>query len=732
MPDQLTCSKCGKSCGGDHPIRSQCPSCGAPMGNTTSEESTPATLPYVPSQDASLPVLPLEIPGFSIQEMIGRGGMGLVYRARQLNLNREVALKVMPPMMAVHKANLERFRHEASVAAALTNSQILPVYDILDVDGVPVLVLPFIAGQNLRQIIEEHWLNCAAASNPSKRTADLHYLRKILPLLDQLVEAVAVLHQADILHRDIKPSNLLVDAQGHLWLADFGLARLGTDSSDVSGVVGTRGYMSPEQVAGTADVDARADLFSVGVTFYRALTGKLPFGSKRIFESEPLPAPPSRYQPSLSRDVDAVVLKALEPVRGRRYASTRELADDWRRARQGLLPKARSVSFLYRCGRWLDRRRWQALGVMLAGMLLAVLAAVSFYEPPALPPENLRKVALTTEPQGAQVALVPIDEYGDLQEKEVIRPGQKTPLVMEKVPAGNYLVVVNVPGHGFHEVRRLVPNKYQGGGSYRHDRWRQLGDGTVELTTVVIPPQELVQKDLVHIPGGKFIMGRDFRGGISLERTLSSPAHDRAVASFYLDRTEVTVGQFEKVRSLPLELKNDASLPDFKNYPVTFISFPKALETAEMMGKRLPTETEYEFAATDAGRRDYPWGDDAGKLEDISWGPAPVGTPAFDRSPAGVQGLYSNIAEWTESLGVRYTPALHPSILRFKTGGEDYFKQFLNNRVARGGPSWMFHPNSPREPLLGPRSRAFLDQNQANPSLGFRCARSEKPRFLEP
>src|SRR5262245_10825358 len=228
MSLQLKCPRCGSSAEltPGEPTPSSCPKCGGPLASTDGDATLTQTQSLGSYAAQRIAALALDVPGFEVKEEIGRGGMGIVVRARQLSLNREVALKVLPPTLAGDVARLDRFRHEATMAAALTNSHILPLFDILEISGVPVLVLPFIVGQNLARLISNHRASREKLGGAERRAFDQKYLQLVLPLLDQLLEAVAVIHEVKILHRDIKPSNVLIDAHHHLWLADFGLAQL--------------------------------------------------------------------------------------------------------------------------------------------------------------------------------------------------------------------------------------------------------------------------------------------------------------------------------------------------------------------------------------------------------------------------------------------------------------------------------------------------------------------------
>jgi formylglycine-generating enzyme required for sulfatase activity len=743
---QLKCPKCGSSAeftpGERSPI--SCPKCGGPLASTDGDATATETILFQKTAaDAAAPFL---IPGFLIREKIGEGGMGLVFRARQLSLQREVALKVLPPALTADPANLDRFRYEATVAAKLTNSHILPLFDILDVAGAPVLVLPFIDGPNLSQIITRHHEERKALAGGARGAADRAYLQQVLPLLDQLAEAVEVIHEAKILHRDIKPSNLLVDSRGHLWLADFGLARLGQEGGG-GRAQGTPGYMSPEQAAAEA-VDERGDIFSVGATMYKALTGDLPFERRVTFTDVPL-TPPSHKQAGLSRDLDAVVLKALALDRDQRYQTATELRDDWRRAREGLLPHARNTTFARRWGRGLSRHRWKVGALMMALLALTLAAAFSFWEPSNV---ETRTVRVITEPPGAQLVLVPIDEYGDFRVKDIIRPSQRSPALIRRLPVGNYLIVANLPEHGFHEVYRVVPGKVQGLGAYRHNSWTTTIDGAIQVTTIVIPRSADIERDMILIPGGEFTMGADLGGDLWKNiSSLSRPAHQRSVESYFIDRTEVTVKQHQRIRAVPLGMRSayGSAMGDLQELPVTHVSFHQAQEMAELLGKRLPTEAEYEYAATNRGNTEYPWKDnDAAKVQQVLWAKPqawPVGSLEFDVTELGVKGLYSNVAEWTSSMQVPYSAKLHPAKLRLGHKGEDYFlNDFLDLRMIRGGPSFLAnatldpasHPNPElgakfaRESQLGPRHRFGMNRDDFSSGIGFRGARSAKPRFL--
>jgi serine/threonine-protein kinase len=694
--------------------------------------SEAATTPEQPRQQ--LPAPSFQVPGFEILGEIGRGGMGIVYRAHQLSLARDVALKRLPPALAADPDRLERFRNEAKVAAQLTDAGIVPVFDILELAEGPVLVMPYIAGRDLEHILADRRAVLAgeAATNrhPWAVLNNREFLDRVLPLLDKVLAAVTVIHRADILHRDIKPSNILVANDGQVWLSDFGLARLGSEAVHTSpGIgLGTRGFMSPEQWEGLEDIDGRADIFAVGATIYKALTLELPYGKDRLSPRTPSPVPPSQRQPPLTRDFDAVVLKALELERKDRYQTAQEFQEDWLRVRQGSLPHARRPGWGLRLGRQMRRHPGTVVALLLAAAVLGLLGLVLFSilaPPPPLPPPAdptiYRQVRVTTEPAGARVVLVPLDSItGEPQPNKALRPADRTPLTLPRVPVGEYLVVAEVAGRGFHEVYREVPHpdRFVGRPNAPHLFWKELADGTIELVPIKIIILDIT-KGMVRFHGGEFTMGTKALDG--------APPHRRTIPAFYLDSTEVTVGDFKKISKLPGELLQKR--PSDRD-AVSYVTFDQAVDYAERVGKRLPDEAEYEFAATEGGTRDYPR--DVQVVPVQTWVFGEVGLAAQGIVPPqpAVFGLYGNVAEWTTSWNYPY-PSSHPLALAHRRSPE-MLTIFGEDRMVRGGPySVVIGRPDPKELAWGPRWRHGIRRTASHPGLGFRCARSVQPRFLD-
>jgi len=238
-------------------------------------------------------------PQLEILELLGKGGMGAVYKARQPALDRLVAVKILPPEIGTDPAFAERFTREARALAKLSHQNIVSVFDFGQANGQYYFMMEYVDGANLRHVIE------TGAIKPEEALA----------VVPQICEALQFAHDEGIVHRDIKPENILLDKQGRVKIADFGLAKLlgkAPGESTLTGThqaMGTLHYMAPEQMQGAAAVDHRADIYSLGVVFYEMLTGELPLGR---FE------PPSK-KVQIDVRLDDVVLRSLESAPARRY-----------------------------------------------------------------------------------------------------------------------------------------------------------------------------------------------------------------------------------------------------------------------------------------------------------------------------------------------------------------------------------------------------------------------------
>ncbi len=315
------------------------------------------------SMEGFTSIKPIDIPGYSIKKQLGRGGMGVVYLARDEHLERLVAIK----MLAAHATHLrDRFDSEIRAVAALKHPNIAQLYASNEMNGVPFFVMEYVDGESL----ESH------LNNKPKDPRDAAELVTIL------AQAIEYTHQQGLLHRDLKPSNVLLASDGTPKIADFGLAKsvTGNSSATQTGeILGTPSYMAPEQASGVVKKLTEAcDVYGLGGILYKLITGHAPFESPdpmqtvmSVIADEPLA--PRRLQNQIPRDLENICLKCLAKAPGRRYASAAELANDLSRFLRGQPVEARAVSWPERTTKWC-RRHPAAASLLTAVILLTGLA----------------------------------------------------------------------------------------------------------------------------------------------------------------------------------------------------------------------------------------------------------------------------------------------------------------------------------------------------------------------
>jgi tetratricopeptide (TPR) repeat protein/tRNA A-37 threonylcarbamoyl transferase component Bud32 len=311
------------------------------------------------------------VAGYEVLGELGRGGMGVVYKARQLGLNRLVALKMVLAGAHAGEVQLARFYAEAEAVAGLQHPNIVQIFEVGKHDDLPYFSLEFVDGGSLAQKLD-------GKPQPPKEAARL---------LEAVARGVACAHRHGIIHRDIKPANVLLTRDGVPKITDFGLAkRLESDSSQTKSgtLMGTPNYMAPEQAAGkTKEVGPLSDGYALGAVLYEMLTGRAPLVGTTIVETLDLvqkkePLPPSRLQPGVPRDLETICLKCLQKEPAKRYASAEVLAEDLRRFLAGEPILARPVSLTERAWRWCKRNpRVAALTSIVLLLLLTAGAALS-------------------------------------------------------------------------------------------------------------------------------------------------------------------------------------------------------------------------------------------------------------------------------------------------------------------------------------------------------------------
>lgn len=373
------------------PPNSSCPDCGTPIRGSVLGGLCPRCLARrflhpTAFRDTPLPVWdpgPLahaesRVGDYQLLEEIGRGGMGVVYRARQLSLHRDVALKFILHGVLAGDAATSRFRTEAQAAASLRHPNIVVVHEVGEAHGRPFFAMEWIQGRTLSSLLQDGPL-------PPKRAASF---------LQSVAEALHHAHGQGVLHRDIKPGNILIDDHDVPRITDFGLAKRVQDSSGapatpddadvtLSGqILGTPAYLSPEQASANRVLDARSEVYSLGAVLYHALTGRPPFQGespaqvlRQVLENEPVS--PRSLSPAIPQDLETICLHCLEKEPARRYPAAADLACELQRFLQGRPIQARPVHALEKAFRWSRRQPALALALTSILLLLASIAIVA-------------------------------------------------------------------------------------------------------------------------------------------------------------------------------------------------------------------------------------------------------------------------------------------------------------------------------------------------------------------
>ncbi|MEM7164742.1 MAG: protein kinase [Planctomycetota bacterium] len=348
------------------------------------------------SQGLHLPTVaaPDRLGGYRVVRELGRGGMGVVYEAEEAALGRHVALKVLPAHATCSPRFLERFRREAQTAAGLQHPNIVMVHGVGEDQGMHFFAMQYIDGQGLDAVLKDAQPSVATAApgnttqgnttlgTATLGTATLERCRTVASIGLQVADALDHAHRQGILHRDVKPSNILLDAQGHAWISDFGLCKVeeAGDLTQSGDLVGTLRYMAPERLAGRTD--ARSDLYSLGVTLYELLTLEPPFRAHDRAEllhqvQEHRPRRLRELDPNIPRDLETIIHRALARDPDARYSCAADLANDLRSFLEGRPITARQPTALYLV--WLAARRNRVLSLTVAAALLVLISTTLFY-----------------------------------------------------------------------------------------------------------------------------------------------------------------------------------------------------------------------------------------------------------------------------------------------------------------------------------------------------------------
>jgi len=393
-----SCPKCGAEIPGDAP-EGGCPGCLLESGlrlleaeaeTSNAQRPTPNVEFREKARASKSTHMATDLGDYELLEEVGRGGQGVVFRARQKSLNRTVALKVISLGQWASKAHLKRFRREAEAAANLDHPCIVPIYEVGERDGSCYFSMKFVEGGQLDEVVRRKPMSTRQAAE----------------LIAKVARTVHYAHEHGIVHRDIKPGNVLLDAEGEPHLTDFGLARLVESESTVTRtmeVMGTPSYMAPEQAAGNnAAVSSATDVYGLGAVFYELLTAHPPFAGGTSYQTIRLlldtePRPPRLLNPKIDRELSTICLKCLEKDPKRRYASALALAEDLEHWLKHEPICAKRSGFFTQARKWVRRNPTRAL---LVASLIALAAALAW---------NVRKGELVSGSAMSGIAVLPFE-----------------------------------------------------------------------------------------------------------------------------------------------------------------------------------------------------------------------------------------------------------------------------------------------------------------------------------
>src|SRR4051794_9203086 len=410
---RITTGKFCRKCGAAIPPNSPQQSCGACLlesglgsDEAECEEGGSASPKRISAFGERVPpsAVLMDFGDYELLEQIGRGGQGVVFRARQKSLNRTVALKIISLGQWASKAHLQRFRREAEAAARLEHPGIVPIHEVGERDGSCYFSMKFVEGGQLDEV---------ARCEPMP-------IRRAVELITKVARTVHYAHEHGVLHRDIKPGNILLDAKGEPHLTDFGLARLVEPESTMTrtlDVLGTPSYMAPEQAMGNnAAVSSVTDAYGLGAVLYHLLTGQPPFAGGATYETIKLlldtePRQPRLLNPKIDRDLSTICLKCLEKDPKRRYSSALALAEDLERWLRHEPIQARHTGVFARGGKWIRRNPTSTL---LVASLVGLTAAAGWIA---------WKSELIHHPVTTGIAVLPFENLGDEKEHAAFADG---------------------------------------------------------------------------------------------------------------------------------------------------------------------------------------------------------------------------------------------------------------------------------------------------------------------
>ncbi|MDB5337594.1 MAG: Serine/threonine protein kinase PrkC, regulator of stationary phase [Planctomycetaceae bacterium] len=629
---------------------------------------------------------------FELQSILGHGGFGIVWRARDKRLQRDVAIKVpRPDRLALSDRTM--FLREARAAAKLHHPNIIAIHEVGEHESEIYIVTELVEGVSLKTWLETQKMSPSDAAS----------------LIAKLAIAAQHAHDQRIVHRDLKPANVLIDKRGEPHVADFGLAKRdsGEESLSIAGqLMGTPAYMAPEQARGDhALIDARTDVYALGAIFYELLTGLRPFRAEMSILLEQvqhtLPPAPRQIKPEIPKELEAICLKCLAKDPAKRYPTAAALAEDLYLYQTGETLRGIPAALPHRLGKWLRRHRRSVAAVAVASFLSLTLAGgLAWQFRGTIPvPIELRKVAFITKPAGCEITVVTLDpKTGEPDPTKIQRVKGRTPLTTN-LAAGDYLVVAVLDESRFQEVFRHVPPRDETiatAGPHRH--WRMDSSGTVLVPEIEIPRPDVT-------------IGMGFVEKVDelTEPSLRKETQERVwkLPSFYVDLIEISTEDIEKwgIERHGAEewgrRKKQGRVAGLNPGPFSLLNYSFALSYLEMRGKRPPSAAEFYYLSTVVCPKALDT-DEANRADVCR-------LPDNTR----ISGLHSGVWEWTSTrpgglfsaIGASSNPVLTDALLKM-IGGGDAVKNYPPTHTG-------FRPTSE------------TNSNQ----IGSRGVRSAKPRL---
>jgi len=656
---------------------------------------------------------------FELLEELGSGGTGIVFRARQKSLEREVAIKIMPRHFALNERRVARFVREAKAAAKLKHPGIAPIFEVGLVGDNHFFAMELVAGHDLARELE---LQAEGRGLCASKDSSVQF-REAARIVMQVAEALDFAHRAGVVHRDIKPNNIILDPEGRPRLVDFGLAKdesLGSITV-TDKVEGTPYYMSPEQARLVEEqVDARTDIYSLGVVLYELLTRSRPFDGRtsqevisKIIRREPKPV--RSVVPGIPRDLAVICTKAMEKRPGERYATARALRDDLTSFLAGEPIRARPPGLMRKVSRFVTHHRVAASFLLAAVLTVGGISWANGYRERLTWPELHVDVLFADARVDAgavevNVTATPIHVFSG---EAVGAPRELTPSSF-RLPPGAWRIDVSAGEYGSSVLIRNI----------------ELGQSVMPLRARIVREEELA---IASVRLEAYELPRWGVGAVNLEppkpggRNFLGSEGTLAIPSFLVQTEEMSFGLFRRY----LKESGDPEPEAWSSYevdragddlPVVLVTRREARACAEWFGMRLPFEVELEYASRGPQWSRTPvWGEDLSsvdlantqKFEDAKSGGvyAPFGTylmnvePTDTRpeaaTPTGLLHVLGNVEEMTES----QAPDPRPEGMGFTLA--NYVSYGGSFSVARFHPLLPFISSTPDRLHLAAAFRGF-------------------------